>query len=248
MFGPTTTGMLPEGITFSTATGLFSGTPTAIGDFTFGVTVIADAAECAPSPTSTTMTLKIVCGTFSLSSHTLADGDTSTPYSVTLVSTGGGTKTYTASTLPAGLALSTAGVISGTPTVRGKFEVVVNISTAQAACWSTQSVLITIRCGALNIGSIGSSGTTMDVAGGTPPFTFETSGKPKAHKRIFHTYNKRTHLLVQHMPHTDTMRQCTHARTHALAYALMHARTRLMLTHHTSTLFVSSLCSSVASF
>jgi hypothetical protein len=60
-----------------------------------------------------------VCPTITLSPATLPNGTVGTAYSQTLSATGGtGAKTFavTTGTLPAGLTLSTAGVLSGTPT------------------------------------------------------------------------------------------------------------------------------------
>src|SRR5205823_2241827 len=68
---------------------------------------------------SRSYTLSVVCPTITLTPNTLPDGTVAIPYSQTITASGGiGPYTFsvTAGTLPAGLLLSSAGVLSGTPT------------------------------------------------------------------------------------------------------------------------------------
>jgi hypothetical protein len=81
-----------------------------------------------------------------VTTSSLPDGTTGTAYSQTLAATGG-TSPYTwslaAGTLPAGLALSAAGVISGTPTEAGTSSFTVQVTDAASAS-GTKALSITI--------------------------------------------------------------------------------------------------------
>jgi uncharacterized repeat protein (TIGR03803 family) len=114
------TGMLPPGLTLST-NGLLSGTPTAVGDFSFSAT----ATDATGASASKTFTVTIDP---SIMPFTLPNWTANQPgYSQTL-SGAGGTGPYsftTSGTLPPGLTLSTAGILSGTPMVAGTYPFVV---------------------------------------------------------------------------------------------------------------------------
>jgi hypothetical protein len=117
-------GSLPSGLTLSSG-GVISGTPSVSGTFSFGVTV-TDSASTAQSQTVTFSIVVISAQSaptaLSISSAALSSGQVGSTYAVSL-SASGGTPGYTWSIasggLPAGLALSSAGVISGTPTASG---------------------------------------------------------------------------------------------------------------------------------
>jgi hypothetical protein len=107
-------GSLPSGLSLSSA-GVLSGTATNTTSATFTVQA-TDANVC---PGTRAYTLAAICPTITVTPTTLPDGTNGTAYSQTLTASGG-TASYTwavsSGTLPAGLTLSTAGVISGTPT------------------------------------------------------------------------------------------------------------------------------------
>jgi len=113
----TRTGTLPAGLTLSSA-GLISGTPTTAGTSNFTITATR-------SGVTATINLSItVVSAFTISPSSLPNGTVGTVYSQQLATSGGsgtGTVTWarTSGTLPAGLTLSSAGVISGTPTTAG---------------------------------------------------------------------------------------------------------------------------------
>lgn len=120
-----TSGTLPTGLTL-TAGGLLAGTPTATGSFT--VTIRGtDANGCFGSITYTIVIAAApapppVCPAISFTPPTLPDGTTGVAYSQTFVGSGG-TGPYsfgvTVGVLPAGLTLTAAGVLAGTPTTPG---------------------------------------------------------------------------------------------------------------------------------
>ncbi len=107
-------GTLPAGLTLSTG-GLVTGTPTTTGTASFTVKATSAAA-------TTTKAFSIVVATpVVLSTSTLPGATVNVAYSSQLAAIGGASP-YTwmvesGSTLPAGLTLSTGGLLSGTPTV-----------------------------------------------------------------------------------------------------------------------------------
>jgi eukaryotic-like serine/threonine-protein kinase len=105
---------LPAGLAISTA-GVISGTPTTAGTSTITVTVKDTASPVQTA--SAAYSLTVSAPALTLAGGTLGSGTTGVAYSATVKASGGaGTFTYSAGGLPPGLAMSTAGVISGTPT------------------------------------------------------------------------------------------------------------------------------------
>jgi hypothetical protein len=112
------TGSLPTGLTLTPATGVISGTPTAAGTYTFDVQVTDAVLATAPAPVTLTIVINPPLA-ITTTSPIAAWTKDQAGYSVTLTATGGtGTKTWSnpGGGLPAGLSLSSAGVLSGTPT------------------------------------------------------------------------------------------------------------------------------------
>src|SRR6202040_1091027 len=114
-----TTGTLPAGLALSAA-GVISGTPTAAG--VSAITVTATDSTAAPLTATKTASLSITITVqpVSITTTTLPGGLVNVAYASTTLTAVGGTAPYTfkvtIGALPAGLVLSTAGVISGTPT------------------------------------------------------------------------------------------------------------------------------------
>ncbi len=175
-----TTGSLPNGLTLSSA-GLISGTPTLAGGFTFTITA-TDAQACSNDHT---YTVSINCPTITLSPATLPNGIVGSAYLHSITS-GGGTAPYTftviADALPPGLSLSTAGLISGTPTTVGAYPVTIRATDAQG-CAGSQSYGITIDCPTINLAPTSLAHGTVGVtynqvitpSGGTAPYGFSVS-------------------------------------------------------------------------
>lgn len=111
-----TEGRLPAGMTL-TESGLLSGTPTEDGDFTFTVT-----AANGVGSTNQELFLHVAPGNewVSITTQTLTDGSEDEYYCVQL-SAAGRELSWSAVGLPDGLTLSTAGLLSGTPTEGGDF-------------------------------------------------------------------------------------------------------------------------------
>jgi outer membrane autotransporter protein len=179
-----TTGTLPTGLALNAATGAISGTPTASGTFAFTVTATDANAQTGTQAYS----LTIAVPTLTIAPATLPAGDIGTAYSQTLTTTGG-TAPYTyaldSGALPAGLTLSNAGVLSGTPTAAGTFNFVVRStdSTGGTAATATRSYALTIAAATITIAPatlpgavVGSAyAQTLTASGGTAPYAFSVS-------------------------------------------------------------------------
>jgi hypothetical protein len=128
-------GTPPAGLTLS-ASGALSGTPTTAGTSTFTVQV----TNTYPSPvanfppvTGTQSFTVTIYPVLTITTVNVSVGAVGAPYSQTFTAIGGGgASTYTWSlaggTLPPGLTLSAAGVLSGTPAAAGSFTFSVQVS------------------------------------------------------------------------------------------------------------------------
>src|SRR4029077_6003200 len=142
IFWSSTAGTLPPGITLSTD-GILSGKPTTVGSFTFTVQV-TDGISTA----SATFTINVSLSTLAFTSNTMPTAGAGRPYSQNLPVTGG-TLPYTASvtsgSLPPGLALSSTGVLSGTPTSAGSFTFAVSVNDSSTPVQNaTQTLTIAV--------------------------------------------------------------------------------------------------------
>jgi hypothetical protein len=108
------------GLTFNASTGLASGTPTTAGNYP----IVLNLVDSLGNTLSDSFQLNI-SQPLTITTSTLPPTLQGASYSATLAATGGtGTGYRFASTgLPPGLSLSTAGVISGTPTASGLYSV-----------------------------------------------------------------------------------------------------------------------------
>ncbi|HEY4317315.1 MAG TPA: autotransporter domain-containing protein [Herbaspirillum sp.] len=118
------TATLPAGLSFSGST--VSGTPTVTGSYIVTVTATdTSTGPAAPfSSTPVSYTLNITAPTVSVSPITLPPLQRGVPYTPRQLSaSGGGTSyTYAATGIPAGMALSTSGLFSGTPSNSGPYS------------------------------------------------------------------------------------------------------------------------------
>jgi hypothetical protein len=179
-------GTLPAGLILSSA-GILSGTPTTAGTSTF--TVQATDSESTPQTATLAATLVINAApppTLAITTTSpLTPGTVGSAYSLTFAATGG-TTPYTwsvsAGTLPAGLTLSSAGVLSGTPTAAGTSNFTVE-ATDSASTPQTATLPATLVVGpspvSITTTSPLLSGTlnalytaTLSATGGTAPYTW----------------------------------------------------------------------------
>ncbi len=137
-----TTGALPSGLTLSSA-GVLSGIPTQAGMFNFTIEA-TDANLCVGTRA---YTLTINCQPITLAPSTLPTGTVGASYSQTITATGGTpphTFSVTSGSLPGGLLLSAGGVLSGTPTTQGTFNLTVTPTDA-SNCAGSQGYSVTIN-------------------------------------------------------------------------------------------------------
>lgn len=171
-------GSLPPGLSFSSG-GVISGTPTTSGTYVFTATVTDSLGNIANS----VQTIIVAAGsTLAISSSgALAAGATGVPYSLTLQASGGTNSGYNwtlySGTLPAGLSLSSRGVISGNPTTTGTstFQVQLTDSAGDMAVSGNLTITIGTSGGTLIInttflpnGVVGTAySQTLTASGGT---------------------------------------------------------------------------------
>ena len=173
-------GALPPGLALSRA-GIIGGTPGTPGPFAFTVAVSAGAAT-----TTRSFTISVESQVTVVTSA-LRAGTVGSPYSATLLATGGGapyTWAVVSGQLPAGMSLDPAtGTLSGVPTVAGTFRLVVQV-TDSASAKATATLLLTINralaittAAAIATGSAGAPYVQAFIAsGGIPPYTWTSSG------------------------------------------------------------------------
>jgi large repetitive protein len=119
-------GTLPAGLDLS-SDGIISGTPTAVG--TSSVTV--KLTDSLGGTTTKVFSITIVNVPIISANSPLTTGEVNYAYSQALTATGGVTPyawTVQAGTLPSGLTLSGAGIISGTPTVAGTRNITIQLT------------------------------------------------------------------------------------------------------------------------
>ena len=184
-------GTLPAGLTLS-AGGLLAGTPTAVGSSTVTIRV-TDGNGCPATIIYTILVTPTACPVITLAPTTMPIGRVGVAYSQQITASGGtGPYVFTVvtGTLPAGLTLSSAGLLSGTPTSAGSStttiratdgnscpgDVVYTIVVAPAAC-----PVITLTPPTMPAGAVGVAyRQQMTATGGTgsPVFTVVTGTLP----------------------------------------------------------------------
>jgi CSLREA domain-containing protein len=180
------TGTLPTGITFNTATATLSGTATQGGSFPITIEATDSSTGTGPYSQTNAYTLTVNGPTITVSPASLTAATAAVAYSQTITATGGaGTYTYTETgTLPAGLTLSTAGVLAGTPTQAGSFPITVtakdsdNFTGSKAYTLTVNGPAITLlpAAGALTATSEVAYSQTFTASGGTSPYTYTETG------------------------------------------------------------------------
>ena len=175
-------GTLPPGLTITSA-GVIQGTPTAPGDYSFAPRVTDSLGVSAIRQLSITIN---ITGISITTPSPLPDATINTSYSQQLAASGGSGNygwQLNAGALPAGLSLSSSGLISGTPTQSGNFTFTVRATdlAVTAAVIQTSKVftLAVINPGpvittpSLPAGqALVTYSFTLTSAGGTPPYTY----------------------------------------------------------------------------
>jgi len=124
-----TAGALPPGLGLSTG-GVISGTPTTAGPYTGTVT----ASDAIDADGTQNFNITIASKAPTITSGAAPGGIVGTRYYFALTATGTAPIVYSRATgsLPPGLVLSSAGIISGTPTVPGTYSGTINASNGTA--------------------------------------------------------------------------------------------------------------------
>ncbi|WP_171904890.1 Ig domain-containing protein, partial [Hoeflea olei] len=162
-----TSGSLPAGLTLSTG-GVLSGTPTTAASASFTVTATDANNDTGDAAYTLQVNAAPVVVTLSPAAGALNAGQVGTAYTQTITASGG-TAPYsyavTSGSLPAGLTLSTGGVLSGTPTTAASASFTVTATDANNdtgdAAYTLQvnaaPVVVTLSpaAGALNAGQVG---------------------------------------------------------------------------------------------
>lgn len=157
--------------------------PTGSGSLTVVSVVARDCANgpvaVAPGPVGS---VAISSNAITLSPASLPNGAPGTPYSQSITASGG-TAPYTfdvvTGSLPPGLSLSSAGLLSGTPTTGGTFNFTVRASEA-GGCYGTRAYSIAINCAVVAVspaflpdGAVGNAySATLFASNTIPPATF----------------------------------------------------------------------------
>ncbi|MGD0735485.1 MAG: putative Ig domain-containing protein, partial [Terracidiphilus sp.] len=173
-----TAGTLPSGVTLSTA-GVLSGTPAAGTGGTYPITITASNGVGTNATQTFTLTVDQAPAITSASSTTFAVGTagsfsfTATGYPTTM------TYSVTAGSLPSGVTLSSAGLLSGTPAAAtgGTYPITVTASNGVGTAATQSFTLAVNQAPAFSLGATGSG--TMAV--NTPNIVLIfTSGYPTA--------------------------------------------------------------------
>jgi len=156
-------GALPAGLVLSPE-GVLSGTLTAVGASTFTVTASNLVAPVATTGALTITVTPVPAAPVFTAAAPLATATVGKPYSYTFAATGSPTPTFavTAGTLPAGLTLTSAGVLSGTPIATGETTFTVTASNAVAPDATSTVLTITVAAApnrlAITGADVGSAG------------------------------------------------------------------------------------------
>jgi hypothetical protein len=144
-------GSLPPGLSLSSS-GLVSGTPTVGGGWSFWVELSdqnpPSQSWCVPSSAQREFSITVVQG-LNIKQNALSPKATflNEPYSFQLSADGGGSQVWSikSGSLPAGMGLSSSGLISGTPTATGDFTFVVQVTDTNRTDAETYSLTVVER-------------------------------------------------------------------------------------------------------
>ena len=179
-------GTLPAGLSLNAATGVLSGTTNVAGSVPVSIKVTDSSTGVgAPFSTTNSYTLSVAAPVISMTPATLPAAIVATAYSRQLTASGGvGPYAYTVSSgsLPAGLALSSSGLLSGTPTAAGSFTLTVQAEDAHLFT-GTQSYTLTVASASVSLTPAtlpnptaeSAYTATLTATGGTAPYSYSVA-------------------------------------------------------------------------
>jgi hypothetical protein len=175
------TGTLPTGVTFNTVTGALSGTPASGQQGSYPIMFTAHNGIGADFVQNFTLTVGLAPAITSLNNATFTVGASGT---FTVTATGFPAPTFSETgTLPAGVSLSSAGVLSGTPgAATGKaYSITITAQNGISPNASQTFTLTVDQAPAITSGNsatfaVGTAGTFTVAASGFPAPTFGESG------------------------------------------------------------------------
>jgi hypothetical protein len=152
---------LPPGLSINSSTGAITGTPGGSGaTYNVTVTVMDSGSPKQTASANFSITITVATLTVTTTSGSLPTGTVNSAYPNTSLAASGGIQPYTwavtsaAGTFPTGLMLSSAGQITGTPTVSGTFNFTVTVtdSATPTAHTATANLSITVNAASACIG------------------------------------------------------------------------------------------------
>jgi len=174
---------LPPGMTLAGST--LGGTPTQSGSYSFALTAGDGSVSTVLSGSTVNYTFSLTISTITIATTDIIPAQviTNTPYTFAFTATGGGTKTWSATGLPSGISMSSAGVLSGTTSSTGTYRVTVAVTDGSStyvhpftlfARYSDPTLpTISALSTALSDARVGQSVSySLSPSGGVPPYTW----------------------------------------------------------------------------
>jgi Putative Ig domain len=182
-----TGGALPSGLALNAATGTIGGTPSASGQAAFTVQVADSSMPAQTAAKNFSIAIGAATNALQVTTSALPGGQVNANYGATLAASGGTTPyvwSIPSGSLPAGLALSAAGQLSGTPTQSGTASFTAQVSDSSSPKQTaSKSLSIAISAAATNPVQITTAAlpgglvstnylATLSASGGTAPYSW----------------------------------------------------------------------------